>query len=153
VALAKRFLPPEEVAAVAGAAGPDSAAGARAMYHRLLSRKEACVKASGGRLLDGLGLPVLRAGTVVGAGRFTGERWALRDLPAPPGFVAALATLGGGDRGVTDEVRLFEWAGWESAHANRNCRCSAQPTAEWSDAGHIAWNDRRSRAHPLDRGE
>jgi len=138
VGLANRYLPAEEAAAVVGATGPD---GARSLYHRLLSRKEACVKASGGRLLDGLRLPVLRPGTVEGIGRFAGERWALRDLPAPPGFVAALASVGGGG-----EVRFFDWTGWGSARTNGNCRCSARPTAEPPDTGHLAWSDRRSAA-------
>ncbi|GAA0362240.1 4'-phosphopantetheinyl transferase family protein [Micromonospora gifhornensis] len=101
-ALSARFMPPEEAAEVA--AQPDDAA-RNAAYHRLLSRKEACVKASGGRLLDGLRLGVLVPGLVEGSGAFLGQRWSLRDLPAPPGFVATLATLGDRPR----RLRMFEW--------------------------------------------
>lgn len=103
LALATRFLPDDEAAAVAGQ--PDPAAQSAA-YHRLLSRKESCVKASGGRFLEGLRLRVLVPGTVEGAGTFTGQRWTLRDLPAPPGFVATLATTG--DR-AGGQLRMFEW--------------------------------------------
>ncbi|MGC5033707.1 4'-phosphopantetheinyl transferase family protein [Micromonospora sp. DT229] len=101
-ALSARFMPAEEAAEVAGQ--PDDAA-RNAAYHRLLSRKESCVKASGGRLLDGLRLGVLVPGIVEGTGAFTGQRWSLRDLPAPPGFVATLATIG--DRPPL--LRMFEW--------------------------------------------
>ncbi|MFC8365093.1 4'-phosphopantetheinyl transferase family protein [Streptomyces griseorubiginosus] len=116
LALARRFLPAVEAADVRrlsgatqpapgeAAADPDGPA-ARVAYHRLLSRKEACVKASGGRLLDGLRLDVLTPGTVLGDGAFSGQRWFLRDLPAPPGFVAALATVGDAEPGL----RLFDW--------------------------------------------
>ncbi|MCI4066939.1 4'-phosphopantetheinyl transferase superfamily protein [Micromonospora sp. R77] len=102
LALATRFLPDDEAAAVAGQ--PDPVARSAA-YHRLLSRKEACVKASGGRFLEGLRLRVLVPGTVAGAGAFAGQRWTLRDLPAPPGYVATLATTG--DR--AGQLRMFEW--------------------------------------------
>ncbi|MFI5758917.1 4'-phosphopantetheinyl transferase family protein [Streptomyces sp. NPDC051569] len=103
-ALAARFLPADEAARVAArtAAGH---AGGRTVYHQLLSRKEACVKAVGGRLLDGLRLPVLSPGPVVGGGAYHGVRWHLRDLPAPRGFVAALATTGA----PAGPLRLFTW--------------------------------------------
>ncbi|WP_430789501.1 4'-phosphopantetheinyl transferase family protein [Actinoplanes sp. G11-F43] len=101
-ALAGRFMPANEAAAVAGE--PDQLSRG-ALYHRLLSRKEACVKASGGRLLDGLCLEVLMPGLVEGTGAYAGQRWNLRDLPAPPGFVATLATVG--DR--PQPLRMFEW--------------------------------------------
>ncbi|MCP3768072.1 MULTISPECIES: 4'-phosphopantetheinyl transferase family protein [unclassified Streptomyces] len=111
LALARRFLPAREAADVGRLLVPPSSgpatdgAAARLAYHRLLSRKEACIKASGGRLLDGLRLDVLAPGPVLGDGAFAGHRWFLRDLPAPPGFVAALATLGGAEPGL----RLFDW--------------------------------------------
>ncbi|WIN00188.1 4'-phosphopantetheinyl transferase superfamily protein [Actinoplanes oblitus] len=105
-ALAARFMPPDEAAAVSREADQLSRS---ALYHRLLSRKEACVKASGGRLLDGLCLRVLVPGIVEGTGAYDGERWDLRDLPAPPGFVATLATVG--DR--PQRLRMFEWD-WRS---------------------------------------
>ncbi|MFH8800937.1 4'-phosphopantetheinyl transferase family protein [Streptomyces sp. NPDC017936] len=120
LALARRFLPAREAADVGrllvpassdpassdpAADGAAEGAAARLAYHRLLSRKEACIKASGGRLLDGLHLDVLAPGPVPGDGAFAGHRWFLRDLPAPPGFVAALATLGDAEPGL----RLFDW--------------------------------------------
>jgi 4'-phosphopantetheinyl transferase len=102
VALATRYLTVKEAAHVAAADGPRGAPGA---YHRFLSRKEACVKASGGRLLDALRLDVLMPGEIRGSGAYAGQRWELQDLPAPPDFVAALATTGTG----LDKVRFFEW--------------------------------------------
>jgi 4'-phosphopantetheinyl transferase len=101
LALATRFLPADEAAAVAGQADPLARS---AVYHRLLSRKEACVKASGGRFLEGLRLRVLTPGAIEGGGAFAGRRWTLRDLPAPPGYVATLATTGPPGR-----LRMFEW--------------------------------------------
>ncbi|MGX7827884.1 4'-phosphopantetheinyl transferase family protein [Actinokineospora sp. 24-640] len=80
VDLATRFLPRDEAGLVATSADPATA------YHRLLSRKEACVKADGGRILESLHLPVRRAG------RVPGHRLEVHDLPAPPGFVAAIAS-------------------------------------------------------------
>ncbi len=103
LALALRFLPPEEAAEVASYGDPGAA---RTSYHRFLARKEACVKAVGGRILDGLRLEVRQPGPVHGGpGVFARQRWEMRDLPAPPGFVAALATEGSGGY----PVRLFEW--------------------------------------------
>ncbi|WP_432828446.1 4'-phosphopantetheinyl transferase family protein [Dactylosporangium sp. CA-092794] len=102
VALAIRFLHEGEAAAIAAQTDP---AEARLLYHRLLSRKEACVKCSGGRLLDGLRIRVLSPGTVTGTGPMAEDLWRLRDLPAPPGFVAALATVGE----AIDALRFFEW--------------------------------------------
>ncbi|MEY9870943.1 hypothetical protein ABH931_000397 [Streptacidiphilus sp. MAP12-33] len=71
---AKRFLSAAEYDDVVTSADP-----ARA-YHRALCRKEAWVKADGGRLLDALRLPT--PAEVV-------------DLDAPPGYVAALAVTDG----------------------------------------------------------
>ena len=79
LALAARFLPRDEAGFVARSADPAST------YHRLLTRKEACVKAGGGRILAALHLPVRRPG------RVPGHPWEVRDLPAPDGFVAAVA--------------------------------------------------------------
>ncbi|GGM08912.1 MULTISPECIES: 4'-phosphopantetheinyl transferase family protein [Micromonospora] len=122
-ALATRFLPAEEAAAVLGQPDP---AGRHAAYHRLLSRKEACVKASGGRFLEGLRLGVLMSGDaatggvaagpgqVTGTGALAGQRWMLRDLPAPPGYVAALATTGT----RLGRLRMFEWD-WRQPHHRR----------------------------------
>ena len=102
LSLAIRFLEESEAEAVEALTDPDEA---RLVYHQLLSRKEACVKSAGGRLLDALRIRVLTPGTVTGVGVLRGHRWQLYDLPAPPGFVAALATLGTS----IDQLRLFEW--------------------------------------------
>ncbi|MDB1085987.1 4'-phosphopantetheinyl transferase superfamily protein [Streptomyces sp. ACA25] len=102
LALAARFLPDEEAAQVAAQPGPQAR---RAAYHRLLSRKEACVKAAGGRLLTGLGIPVPVPGTVLGSRTYRGTLWTLTDLPAPPGYVAAVAAVGTARR----PLRLRTW--------------------------------------------
>lgn len=97
-AMAARFFPAEESALVA-AAGP---AERTAAYLRLWVRKEACVKAAGARLVEGLGLRVARPGggradglslVVDPTGRLPGP-WSVRDLPAPPGHAAAVAVAG-----------------------------------------------------------
>ncbi|WP_051942785.1 4'-phosphopantetheinyl transferase family protein [Streptacidiphilus rugosus] len=86
LALARRFLPPSEYACLA-ALGRD--ADRRTGYYRALCRREAGVKAHGGRLLDALGPARPPDGGVCGVGG------SLRDLPAPAGCVAALATVAG----------------------------------------------------------
>jgi 4'-phosphopantetheinyl transferase len=102
-ALAGRFLPPQEAAAVREGHSPFVR---RVTYQRLLTRKEACAKASGGRFLDALRLNVLQPGAVRGAGRLDGQHWTLVDLPVPPGFAGALAVTAAG----TGPVRLLDWA-------------------------------------------
>jgi 4'-phosphopantetheinyl transferase len=93
LALARRFLPAPESARLAALGGEEAR---RAAYYRALCRREARVKAYGGRLLDALGqdrAPACGLGAVdPGAGG------SLRDLPAPAGCVAALATLAGPGR-------------------------------------------------------
>ena len=84
--LAARFFPAAEARFVAAAPGP---AGQVARFTRLWTRKEACVKAAGGRLLAGMALPV-HAGEVVLPGPYR-----VRDVPVPHGFRAALALAGG----------------------------------------------------------
>jgi 4'-phosphopantetheinyl transferase len=92
IRVARRFFPPAEAEYVA--------AGGRALAaHRfttLWARKEACVKVHGGRLVDGMKLPVRRAH------RFTLDRCdgvlpgplQVTDLRCPTGFRAALALEG-----------------------------------------------------------
>lgn len=105
--LATRFLPAAEAALVAAQPGPPAR---RTAYHGLLSRKESCVKAVGGRFSEGLRLPVATPGPVPPHPDPTGttgggaQRW-LVDLPAPAGFVASLATVGPGPV----PLRLFAW--------------------------------------------
>ncbi len=82
--LARRYFPPEEAARVAAAGDDVDAAGC---FATLWARKEACVKAVGGRLMDGMGLPVRGPGVVPGA-------LFLRDVAVPDGFRGAVALRG-----------------------------------------------------------
>jgi 4'-phosphopantetheinyl transferase len=86
VAMSTRFYPPAEAAYVT--AGRD--AGARAeRFTRLWSRKEAVVKAAGGRLWPNLRMAVL-GGDVVSCADPRGA-YLVADVPAPPAFLAAAA--------------------------------------------------------------
>jgi 4'-phosphopantetheinyl transferase len=88
-ALAARFFPPEEAGYVA--AGPG--AGARAdRFARLWARKEAVVKAAGGRLWPNLKIAV-HGRDVAGCAEPRGE-YRVSDLPAPVGFRGAVALAG-----------------------------------------------------------
>jgi 4'-phosphopantetheinyl transferase len=89
VAMSARFYPAAEAALVA--AGGDE--GARAdRFTRLWCRKEAVVKAAGGRLWPNLKIAVAD-GDVVGCAEPPGA-YRVADVPAPSGFRAAVA-LGG----------------------------------------------------------
>jgi 4'-phosphopantetheinyl transferase len=91
--MATRFFPAPEAQFVAAGTGPDGAAG---RFARLWARKEACVKASGGRLMQGMPLPVRGRGRIVVAhpgGRLPGP-YLVTDVPVPPRFRAAVALLG-----------------------------------------------------------
>jgi 4'-phosphopantetheinyl transferase len=88
VAMSARFYPPAEAAFVAS--GGDE--GARSdRFTRLWSRKEAVVKAAGGRLWPNLQIAVL--GDVVGCAEPPGVH-RVADVPAPAGFRAAVALTG-----------------------------------------------------------
>jgi 4'-phosphopantetheinyl transferase len=89
VAMSARFYPPAEAAYVA--AGRDEAARAD-RFTRLWCRKEAVVKAAGGRLWPNLEIAVL-GGDVVGCAEPPGAH-RVADVPAPPGFRAAVALAG-----------------------------------------------------------
>lgn len=91
VRVAGRFFPPDEARFVA--AGREAAQAAR--FARLWARKEACVKVTGGQLLQGLRLAV-GAGriTVRDAGGLLPGPYLVQDVPAPPGFAAAVAVAG-----------------------------------------------------------
>lgn len=115
-AMSARYFPAVDARFVAEA-GTEAERSDR--FTRLWARKEACVKAAGGRLVDGLRLPVYRPGDASGrlrAGLLVtdapvraglqvadapdgpagpGARFRVRDLPVPPGFRAAVALLGG----------------------------------------------------------
>jgi 4'-phosphopantetheinyl transferase len=89
VALSARFYPPAEAAHVAD--GRDEAARAD-RFTRLWCRKEAVVKAAGGRLWPNLTIAVL-GGDVVGCAEPPGVH-RVADVPAPAGFRAAVALAG-----------------------------------------------------------
>jgi 4'-phosphopantetheinyl transferase len=76
-AMAARYFPADEAGLVTG----------DAVFATLWARKEACVKATGGRLTQGLALPVA-AGPVVGGA------YHVVDMPVPAGFAGAVALCG-----------------------------------------------------------
>ncbi|GHJ06950.1 4'-phosphopantetheinyl transferase [Micromonospora humidisoli] len=88
----RRYFPPAEARLVATAPPADRAA----VHLTLWTRKEACVKAAGDRLLNGLDLPVAGPdGLLVHrpGGRIPGP-WRVRDLRVPPGYRGAVALAG-----------------------------------------------------------
>jgi 4'-phosphopantetheinyl transferase len=88
-AMARRYYPPDEAAHVG------TGEGAAERFAVLWARKEALVKAAGGRLTQALPVPVLGRDVVEylgNAGR-TG-RYRLADVAAPEGFRAAVAVVG-----------------------------------------------------------
>jgi 4'-phosphopantetheinyl transferase len=89
VAMSARFYPPAEAAYVA--AGRDASARAD-RFTRLWSRKEAVVKAAGGRLWPNLRIAVLGR-DVVSCAEPPGAHQ-VADVPAPAGFRAAVALAG-----------------------------------------------------------
>ena len=89
VAMSDRFFPPAEAKYVA--AGRDASARAERFTH-LWSRKEAVVKAAGGRLWPNLGIAVLGC-DVVSCTDPPGAHQ-VADVPAPAGFLAAVALAG-----------------------------------------------------------
>jgi 4'-phosphopantetheinyl transferase len=92
--LAARFFPPDESAWLASLAP----AGREEAFLRLWTRKEAVVKAVGGRLAQGLCLPVAgRAPVLVrDPRRALPGVWRLLDLEVPTGYVATLAVSSSG---------------------------------------------------------
>jgi 4'-phosphopantetheinyl transferase len=93
VRLARRFFPAEETGFVASGASPED------RVHRfglLWTRKEACLKVAGGRLMPGLRLPVTGASPalVTDPGGPLPGPFLVRDLMAPPRFMAAVALEG-----------------------------------------------------------
>jgi 4'-phosphopantetheinyl transferase len=101
--LSGRFYPPAEARFVS-AAGP---AGQVRRFTRLWTRKEACVKVTGGRLLAGLKLPVRGTGTMIvcdPGGPLPGP-YLIRDVRVPSGFYAAVALEGT----QPFRVRTYSW--------------------------------------------
>jgi 4'-phosphopantetheinyl transferase len=94
-AMAARFFPPAEARFVAAAGNRDGCAG---RFGRLWTRKEACVKACGGMLAQGLSLPVQGFGDVIvenPGGALPGP-FLVRNVPVPAGFCASVALEGTG---------------------------------------------------------
>lgn len=90
--LSDRFYPPAEAEFVSAA----SPAGQVRRFTRLWTRKEACVKVTGGVLVAGLKLPVRGAGYVIAGdpgGSLPGP-YLIRDVRVPGGFYAAVALDG-----------------------------------------------------------
>ncbi|MGI8665187.1 MAG: 4'-phosphopantetheinyl transferase family protein [Jatrophihabitans sp.] len=90
--MARRYYPASEVALVAVAGNPVERA---VIFTRLWSRKEACVKAAGGRLIPALGWPAsaLPDGTVLVTDP-AGQAYRAADLPMPTGYHGAAAVTG-----------------------------------------------------------
>ncbi|WP_371483639.1 4'-phosphopantetheinyl transferase superfamily protein [Kitasatospora sp. NBC_00315] len=107
-AMAERYFPPEEARFVRTADGPDSRA---ERFARLWARKEALVKAHGGRLTQGLRIPLLDGGA--GSTDHPADSWSrdyrVADVAAPPGYRAAVALSGTGAFRVT--VGRWTWPG------------------------------------------
>jgi 4'-phosphopantetheinyl transferase len=113
VAMAQRYFRPEEAGFVRDS--PDPAVRAD-RFARLWTRKEALVKAGGGRLIPhGMPAPVQSEGDAVV--EYPDEarpgRYRVTGVPAPPGFWAAVA-LSGAD-GFRVESREWSWEGADPA--------------------------------------
>jgi len=80
-AMSARYFPAAEAELVAASVEP------AAVFAELWARKEACVKATGGRLTPGLRLPVSGGPVVDGA-------YHVVDVPVPAGFAGAVALCG-----------------------------------------------------------
>lgn len=91
--LAARYYPADEARFVATARSDHQRA---VRFTGLWSRKEACVKAGGGRLIPGLAWPARGVDPVLGAVPVTGPdgRYLVRDLIGPAGFHLAVALAG-----------------------------------------------------------
>lgn len=115
-AMSQRYFPPADARFVTRAESPAERSD---RFTRLWARKEACVKAAGGRLVEGLRLPVHRPGDASGRPRTgllvrggdgdTADRFRVRDLPVPAGFRSAVALLG--DRPFAATLRWWRWPG------------------------------------------
>lgn len=86
VAMARRYFPPAEAESVRAAPDPETRS---ALFARLWSRKEALVKAHGGRLTEGLRIPVTPTPPGPAAGSPAGEAWPA-GLPGPAAAPRAL---------------------------------------------------------------
>jgi 4'-phosphopantetheinyl transferase len=98
-AMGRRWFAPGEAAEVA-AAGPAGAAARAGVFGRLWARKEAVVKAAGGRILRCSAIEVGRSVVDCPDGPAPGL-YRVRDVPAPDGYHAAVAVAGAADVDVT----------------------------------------------------
>jgi 4'-phosphopantetheinyl transferase len=100
--MAERYFPPAEARFVAEAAADPDELGHR--FSTLWTRKEACAKVGGGRLIPALGWPSRPEG-IDAAGPFRSgepaEPVLVRDLPVPAGFAGAVALAGSDDFEIT----------------------------------------------------
>ncbi|MFF2662009.1 4'-phosphopantetheinyl transferase family protein [Kitasatospora sp. NPDC058032] len=100
--LARRYFPAAEAALVAADPAPAE------RFTELWCRREACVKAYGGRLVQGFGLPLAGPAPLLLAdpGALGPGPCRIDDLPAPGPFRAALAAVG--ERPV--RARVHRWS-------------------------------------------
>jgi 4'-phosphopantetheinyl transferase len=98
-AMAHRWFAPGEAIEVA-AAGPAGSAARADVFGRLWARKEAVVKAAGGRILRSAAIVVGRPVVDFPDGPAPGL-YRVRDVPAPDGYHAAVAVAGAADIDVT----------------------------------------------------
>ncbi|MGW1253818.1 4'-phosphopantetheinyl transferase family protein [Streptomyces sp. NPDC002513] len=97
-----RFFPAAEAAAVAAVPPAERAA----LFVRLFTRKEACVKAAGGSLLPhGVQLHTAGEAPLVVTGP-KNERWHVRDVPVAEGYGASVALAGPEEF----DVRVRPWS-------------------------------------------
>ncbi|MFE2627374.1 4'-phosphopantetheinyl transferase family protein [Streptomyces sp. NPDC001651] len=97
--LARRFFPEAEREMVERAG--------RGAFVRFWTRKEACVKASGSRLAQGMGVPVAHTQSQAVVRDPTGTLagpWTVADLTLPSGYAGAVALLGGGPFSVSSRM-------------------------------------------------
>ncbi|MFJ2865088.1 4'-phosphopantetheinyl transferase family protein [Kitasatospora sp. NPDC087314] len=114
--LAGRFFPPEERRLVARD-GHDA-------FTRLWTRKEACVKASGGRLTQGMGIPVAHTGREATVHARSGPLpgpWRVADLPLPEQYAGSVALIGDGPFNVSRRM----WYQMPPGESDGNPRTSA----------------------------
>ncbi|WP_406194070.1 4'-phosphopantetheinyl transferase superfamily protein [Kitasatospora sp. NBC_01560] len=106
--IADRYFPAAEAAALAQSPSPGALA---ERFTELWCRREACVKAYGGRLVQGFGLPLAGPAPLVLAdvGALGSGPCRIADVPVPGPFRAAVAAVG--DRPF--DVRVHRWTAGE----------------------------------------
>lgn len=105
-----RFFPPAEARFVAHPAVDGTHAdGPAGRFARLWTRKEAFVKARGGRLVQGMGLPTRGPGPLLV--RDPAGACLVRDLPAPSHYRAAVALEG-------EQPYAVRWQTWRNSFEN-----------------------------------